>query len=142
MASMFARAQERGTMTLSTLEDLGDDEYELTAYGRLAGYSSQTTLRFEGLAVNALLDSGATCSAMPEEVAIAIISYSQQRLEEGTLTADSPTYPITLLHKFVRKARTDGVSAKVSSPESSSASAVWGRDTKTFPTSQLSNNPK
>ncbi len=62
--------------------------------------------------MNALLDSGATCSAMPEEVAIAIISYSQQRLEEGTLTVDSPTYPITLLHKFVRKARIDGVSAK------------------------------
>ena len=99
-------------MPVATLDELEEDEYQLTPHGRPPGYSSQTVLRFGGLAVNALLDTGATCSAMPQEVAIWIISYAQKRIEEGTLTVDSKTYPITLLHKFVRKARVDGVSAK------------------------------
>ncbi len=67
---------------------------------RPPGNSAQTLLRFGGLNVTALLDAGATCSAVPEEVAIAIIGHALHQVEGKKYDVDSPTYPIVRLQRI------------------------------------------
>ena len=59
----------------------------------------------------ALLDGGATCSALPEEVALAIISYALKQVEIGKYTEGSRNYPLVRLQRLVKKPRIDGVAA-------------------------------
>ena len=58
----------------------------------------------------ALLDGGATCSALPEEVALAIIGYALMA-ETEKYTEGSRTYPLVRLQRLVKKPRMDGVAA-------------------------------
>ena len=59
----------------------------------------------------ALLDSGATCSAAPEEVVLAIIGYALDQVERGKYTAADPAYPIVRLQRLIQKPRVDGIAA-------------------------------
>ncbi len=72
LASLFAAAASKLIASVETLDDLDDDEFEVMETGRPPGYCAQTLLKFGGLNVTALLDTGATCSAVPE-VAVATI---------------------------------------------------------------------
>ena len=47
-----------------------------------------------------LLDYGATCSGMPEEVALTIISHALVSVEEESYSKDSNEYPVVRLHKY------------------------------------------
>eukprot|EP00969_Alexandrium_andersonii_P009663 422396-Alexandrium_andersonii.AAC.1 len=49
-------------------------------YPRPAGYAAQTRVQLRDLMVPALLDSGATVSAIPEEVLCSVSSYFQSRV--------------------------------------------------------------
>ena len=59
----------------------------------------------------ALLDGGGTCSALPEEVVLAIISYALKQIEAKKYSADSKAYPIVRLQRLIKKPRIDGVAA-------------------------------
>ena len=59
----------------------------------------------------ALLDGGAACSALPEEVALAIIGYALKQVETGKYTEGSRNYPLVRLQRLVKKPRIDGVAA-------------------------------
>ena len=104
-------ASSQGRMVIDALEELDDDEFELKETARPPGYSAQTVLRFGGLEVVALLDSGATCSAIPEEVVVAIISNALKRVDEKVYSLQSPEYPIARIQRFIRRPRIDGVAA-------------------------------
>ena len=65
----YSKAVDQGMLYAETLADLADDQFDLVPSSRPAGYCAQTLLHFGRLGVNALLDYGATCNAMPEEVA-------------------------------------------------------------------------
>ncbi len=69
--------------------DIDDDEFEQRETGRPPGFCAQTILRFGGLDVMALLDGGATCSALPEEVVLATIGYDLKQIEANRYSADS-----------------------------------------------------
>ena len=59
----------------------------------------------------ALLDGGATCSALPEEVALVIIGYALKQVEAGTYTEGCRTYPLVRQQRLVKRPRIDGVAA-------------------------------
>ena len=84
LASLFADASTSGRVTIEDLDGIDESELEIWETARPLGYSSQTMLRFGGLEVVALLDSGATCSASPEEVAVSIISHAMQQVDKGS----------------------------------------------------------
>ena len=111
LASLFAAAATKQVVDIETLDDIDDDEFEQRETGRPPGYCAQTILRFGGLDVMALLDGGATCSALPEEVVLAIISYALKQIEAKRYSADSRAYPIVRLQRLVKKPRIDGVAA-------------------------------
>ena len=67
-----------GVCTFDSLDELPPDEVQERAYPRPAGYAAQTRVHLYDLMVPALLDSGATVSAMPEEVCCCILSYFQE----------------------------------------------------------------
>ena len=112
LASLFAAAATKNVVEIETLDDLEEDEFEERETCRPPGYCAQTILRFGGLDVMALLDGGATCSAVPEEVVLAIIGYALKQIEAKKYDADSRTYPIVRLQRLVKRPRIDGVAAK------------------------------
>ena len=59
----------------------------------------------------ALLDGGATRSALPEEVVLAVIGCTLKQIEAGNYSADSQAYPIVRLQRLVKRPRIDGVAA-------------------------------
>ena len=63
------------------------------------------------LAVMSLLDYGATCSGMPEEVAIGIISHALQSVDEGAYKKEDDCYPIVKLFKYEVPPTIDGIAA-------------------------------
>ena len=67
------------------LDSWSEEDLTLKRYARPAGYQAMTRLWFGGLPVQTLLDSGATVSAIPEEVACLIISRVLERVESGEL---------------------------------------------------------
>ena len=85
LGDLFEEALKRDVAKLGSLDELPDSEFTLHKYARPPGYCAQTILHFGKLAVMSLLDYGATCSGMPEEVAIGIISHALRRIEEGGL---------------------------------------------------------
>ena len=86
LASLFATAATKQIVDIETLDEISDDQFEERETGRPPGYCAQTILRFGGLDVMALLDGGATCSALPEEDALAIIGYALKQVETGKYT--------------------------------------------------------
>mgnify|MGYP003319152465 CR=1 FL=1 len=64
-------------------------------------------MNFGKMAVTTLLDYGATCNAMPEEVAMSILSHAVQTFSDF----DDPQYPIVRMHKYRSPRRMDGVAA-------------------------------
>ena len=68
-------------------------------------------LHFGKLAVMSLLDYGATCSGMPEEVAIGIISHALRQVEEGAYGHDDDCYPVVKLYKYEVAPEVGGVAA-------------------------------
>ncbi len=61
--------------------------------------------------MKAVLDSGATCSAMPEEVALAIIRYAHKQIKAKKYSAGSLAYPIVRVERLERKPQIDGIAA-------------------------------
>ena len=96
-------------MRIEALDDLEEEEFEARQTARPPGYCAQTILRFGGLNVLALLDGGATCSAVPEEVALAIIGHALRMVKEGKYELDSRDYPVIRLQRILMKPRIDGV---------------------------------
>jgi hypothetical protein len=111
LASLFATAASKQIVDIETLDDITADQFEERETGRPPGYCAQTILRFGGLDVMALLDGGATCSALPEEVVLAIIGYALKQTDTGKYTAKSREYPIVRLQRLVKRPRIDGVAA-------------------------------
>ena len=111
LASLFAAATTKQILDIETLDDITDGQFEERATGRPPGYCAQTILRFGGLDVMALLDGGATCSALPEEVVPAIIGHALTQIELGKYTARSRQYPIVRLQRLVKRPQIDGVAA-------------------------------
>ena len=69
MGQLLQIAERQGVIsTVTKLDRLKDHEFTVRTFPRPAGYAAQTCLFFGGLAAPALLDWGATCSAIPEEV--------------------------------------------------------------------------
>ncbi len=60
----------------------------------------------------ALLDGGATCSEVPEEVVLAIIGHALKQIETTKYSADSQIYPIVRLQHLDKRPRIEGVAAR------------------------------
>ena len=61
--------------------------------------------------MKALLDSGATCSTMSEEIAVAIFRYAHKQMEAKKYSAGSRAYPIVRVERLARKPRIGGIAA-------------------------------
>ncbi len=72
LESLFSKAWTSQHTSLSSLDELDDDEFIIKDTGRPSGHSAQTLLYFGGFGISAILDYGATCSGIPEEVAVSI----------------------------------------------------------------------
>ena len=101
MASLFATASTKQILEIDTLDDILESEFQECETGRPPGYCAQTILRIGGLDVMAILDGGATCSAAPEEVVLAIIGFALKQVERGKYTFNDPTYPVVRLQRLV-----------------------------------------
>ncbi len=87
-----------------SLDDLPPDQFSQREYPRHAGYSASTRLVYGRLAVPMLLDSGASCCAQPEEVALMIIADAVQAIREGVMTMESEEYPIVTMYRYTAAA--------------------------------------
>ena len=111
LASLFAAASSKQILEIDTLDDIQDDEFEECETGRPPGYCAQTVLRIGGLDVAALLDGGATRSAAPEEVVLAVIGFALKQVGRGKYAFNDRAYPVIRLQRLLQKPRIDGVAA-------------------------------
>ena len=110
MEQIFIAANKTGLPTIcKDLDELGVEEFTIRPDAKPAGYASQTALYFGTKAVSSMLDSCATCSAMPMEMLILIISHAHKLIDEGLMTHDSPLYPLSRLEKYENTAAVQGV---------------------------------
>ena len=107
MEDAYAKAVAQGLVIADSLDDLSDDEFKLQTAARPPGYCAQTVLHFGRLGVTTLLDYGATCNAMPEEVALSIMSHAVDSFPDR----EDVRYPIVRLHKYSTARTIDGVAA-------------------------------
>ena len=75
LEEIFDINRQRGACVFDSLNDVPSEDITPKAYPRPAGYAAQTRVHLYDLMVSALLDSGATVSAIPEEVLCFILSY-------------------------------------------------------------------
>ena len=110
LSELFEAAESNGTVTsIQSMDDIGSEEFTKRNYPRPAGYAAQTILHFGGLCVPALLDSCATCSVMPEEVLCILLGHVFSCLDNGTLDATSPMYPVVALEAYRHSSTVVGV---------------------------------
>ena len=97
---------------LGSIRSLGDcPEYFFSSRltSRPTGYVAQTMFHFGGLATPVLLDSGATCSIIPEEVLCILLAYVLWSLKDGSLSEDDPRYPIVASERYTDPSKVTGV---------------------------------
>ena len=111
LGGIYNKAVKAGIATVGPLDALPDSEFKRQKFARPPGYSAQTLLHFGRLAVMGLLDYGATCSGMPEEVALTIISHALGAVEDGQYTRNDNEYPLVRMHKYDVPPTIDGVAA-------------------------------
>ena len=109
---------------MTSLDRLPSDEFAVRKRPRPAGYAAQTRLFFGGLAVPALLDWGATCSAIPEEVVCVLLEYTLELVNSEKIKSDSELYPITRIEKYTSPTSLGGVASAAQRP--------WRRGTELF----------
>ena len=80
LKGLYDEAVRRGALYASELKEIPEEEFVVQGMPRPPGYCAQTVLHFGRMAVTALLDYGATCNAMPEEVAMRSISHALKNL--------------------------------------------------------------
>eukprot|EP00969_Alexandrium_andersonii_P132007 5837340-Alexandrium_andersonii.AAC.1 len=73
LEQVFEASRQRGACVYDSLEDIPDAELVERVCPRPAGYAAQTRVHLRDLMVPALLDSGATVSAIPEEVLCGVL---------------------------------------------------------------------
>ncbi len=74
LANLYDIASIKGPDITGGLDQLPKSEINVQATPRPPGYCAQTVLHFGCLGVATLLDYGATCNAIPEEVVLSSIS--------------------------------------------------------------------
>ena len=110
LREVFNIAQKRGIFTsISRLDELDSDDYELKGYLKPNGYAAQTLFYFGGKAVVAMLDSCATVSAIPEEIAAMILEHAFHLLDSGAMALEDERYPITRIEKYQNPGSLTGV---------------------------------
>ena len=67
----------------------------------VVGLSAQTRLVYGRLAVQTLLDTGATCCAQAEEVVLAILAETIRAVENGEMTTEDEHYPTSIRSRKV-----------------------------------------
>ncbi len=87
LRELFEEAKATGRVsTVTSLGVLPEEEFEKRRSPKPPGYAAQTTLHFGRKPVLALLDWGATSSAIPEEVACLLIEYTLAEVAAGRMT--------------------------------------------------------
>ena len=71
-------------MLYKSMDDIPKGRVHLKARSAPVGYSAMTSVAIAGLTIPALLDSGASTSAIPEEVFLAILEAADRRDECGS----------------------------------------------------------
>merc|ERR1712242_419830 len=107
LLDLYDEAVRRGAVHASKLKEIPEEEFVVQGVPRPPGYCAQTVLHFGRMGVATLLDYGATCTAMPEEVAMSIISHALETYDDG----NDPQYPICRMHKYRTTRTMDGVAA-------------------------------
>ena len=83
LLDLYDEAVRRGAVYASELKEIPEEEFVVQEVPRPPGYCAQTVLHFGRMAATTLLDYGATCNAMPEEVAMGIISHALEAYDDG-----------------------------------------------------------
>ena len=107
LLDLYDEAVRRGAVYASELKEIPEEEFVIQGMPRPPGYCAQTVLHFGRMGVTTLLDYGATCNAMPEEVAMSIITHALKANDNR----DDPQYPICRMHKYSATRTMDGVAA-------------------------------
>ena len=108
------RALSTKVCQFPNLETVERDYAEDITHHRVArppGYCAETLLHFGGLGVVTILDYGATCSGMPEEIAMAILDHAQMQVARGQYSEQDLRYPVARIIRFAEPPRIDGVAA-------------------------------
>ena len=100
LEALFQLAEESEAIEVRSMSGLPGDWYQTFRHARPPGYAAQTRLFFGGLAVPALLDYGATVSAISEELACVIIQNSLDKANAGEIDPDSDLYPLSRLEYY------------------------------------------
>ena len=101
----FEGASKRSGIPAS-LSELPAEWIESTP-DRPAGYCAQTLLRFGGLEIVTMLDSGATCSVMPEEVALTILAAAESK----GLDWENGDHPVRHIWRIQESSSIEGINS-------------------------------
>ena len=104
---IFDMSRQRGACVFDSLDDLPSEEVTQKSYPRPAGYAAQTRVHLYDLMAPALLDSGATVSAIPEEVLCFILSYFQTLGQESDVS--DAQWPIQRIERYTSPTSVTGL---------------------------------
>ena len=89
--------------SITQVSDLDECNFESREYQRPPGYSASTRVHMGRLCVPMLNDSGATCSAITEEMAVILVNHTNRMVEEGLISDCSYNYPIRQIYRYASR---------------------------------------
>ena len=89
-----------GGLVVDRLSSLPPSQYETRARGRPSGYNAITRLLVGKRTVRFVVDTGATCSAIPEELACWLIAGVTEDVKKGVYSPQDPVYPICKIERY------------------------------------------
>ena len=110
LGKFFDKASEM--CVIKKLSDLDAGEFKEREFQRPPGYSANTRVHLARLCMALLVDSGATCACMSEEMAVLLINHVYKMVEEGKLDENSYNYPLRHMYRYKNVATLRGAEAK------------------------------
>ena len=107
LEEIFDISRQRGACVFDSLDGAPSGDITPKSYPRPAGYAAQTRVHLYDLMVPALQDSGATASAIPEEVLCFILGYVHT-LWPGNDASDAQ-WPVQRIERYASPTSVSGL---------------------------------
>ena len=103
---VFQMSTTSGICSVRSLESLDKSDVDLKTHPRPAGYAAQTRIHLADVTLPAILDSGASCSAIPEEIVCGIVSCF---MSTATDRDSDESWPVRRIEKYTHPTHVSGL---------------------------------
>ena len=103
---VFQMSTASGICNVRSLDSMDKADVHLKTHPRPAGYAAQTRVHLADVTLPAILDSGASCSAIPEEIVCGIVScFTSTATDRDT----DESWPIRRIEKYTNPTHVSGL---------------------------------